>query len=237
MTRKSGRRRESSWLWASLVVTLCVAANPLRAEEALASESSTKGASRLEREPLPPGPPPQQVFDVPYAVFVDLLLANLADRQEAGLVDEWARSQGLDPASALVQDLLTLAVELERRHPRGLSSEERQQIAEQFAGDEEDLQRWARDRRTGRFRAAGIAFGHWLQARRAEGYPPEFLIERLLSRYAAAVARVAIEVVKTEGIPEGRKRLQHEVRAFEEGLRTALERVPERFRVATNPEH
>lgn len=215
--RNSGR----GWRFrrsAALLAVVCLTAVPLQTQEA-------EG----------PAPPPSSTGDVPYAVVAEALLAGLVQRNEAGVIDGWARTHGLEPGSAPVQELLALALDLERQHPRAVETEAREEVLQQFAGDEEGLRTWAQRRRVERFRAAGEMLGAWLEARKAEGYPPEFLIERLLSRQVALVARSfrALPREHRAELPS----FQSEVEAFERGLETVMGPVPQRFRSASGVDH
>lgn len=213
MARTYAKARRAWWCSVSLLSMACLIAAPLRGQE-------------LEDPILAPG----RMIEVPYAVLAETLLSALTERHDAGGLAEWARNHGLDPDSAAVQELLDLALQLEREHPRGLTPEDREELLQRFTGDAEGLRIWSEERRIRRYGAAGEAFGHWLEARRAEGYPPEFLIERLLSRRAALVARASAAAVQP---PVSLPDFQIETLAFEEGMRNVMDTVPERFQSNT----
>lgn len=167
-------------------------------------------------------------------MLAEALLSRLGRKQASALDDAWAQIRGLHPDSEAARELVSLALDLDEHHPRGLIAEDRDEILRRFAGNDEGLEQWAAERRSARYRAAGALLGRWLEARKREGYPPELLIERLLSRDAAAVARISAK--EADERPARSRDFVPEAEAFEEGLQEAMASVPTRFRTGATAE-
>lgn len=167
----------------------------------------------------PPGEPPSahMVRNVPLAVVANGLFSSMANHPE---FDGWFASRGLDRASEAVLHFRELALELEREHPQLWSPEEQAEL-EALADDPEAYRQYQLDRVRARYHAAGVAFGRWLEARQAEGYPPQLLIQRLL-----VPAREGTSFGSSRSLEAAKKSLRRHARAFEVGLQEAMETVP-----------
>lgn len=234
----------ASQCWRPLAVVLCAIAVALTAQEPSRSADAQQGRelaelsdeelAKLSDEELAAAGAiraPYQVDDVPYATRVFALFTGLARRDDVGLRG-WARTHGMDPAGAAVQDLRALALQVEREYPMGTTAQEAKDLQSGVLIDEETFQRSLRERQDERYRALGVAFGQWLQQRSQEGYPPEFLIERLLSS-----PHLAVGAASTDSMEALEASLLADARAFEDGLKTVVDTVPRQFVTQTRKEH
>lgn len=158
--------------------------------------------------------------EITYATLADSLMRSLAtwDQPERLLA-----SLGFAPTSAASTELLALAAKLRPLFPpRSIESE--MEIMERFAGNDAGFMEFQRQRNRNRFRAVGEAFGTWIEARKAEGYPPELLVERLLKRPYLGITLSSN--VSLESLRSGQ---EDRSRAFEEGLRSVMDEVPRQF--------
>lgn len=212
-----------------LALMLCAAAVALAARESSghtdAQESGERAAPSEEKlAGAGAQPAPYQVDDVPYAVRADALFVGLAHRDDTNL-RAWARNRGLDPDGAAVQELRALAQDVASVYGAGIAPRQSaEELRTRFAGDEERFLRWQREQWDNRFRDLGAAFGQWLEARKQNGYPPVFLIERLLNNLDMGVSAASTD--SQEALEES---LEADARAFEEGLRMVMDSVPPQF--------
>jgi hypothetical protein len=220
------------------ILAMCTLAGPLSGQDSAGATQEGTPAEGWETmtydELLEAGfqEPPYQLDDVPYALLIDTFFEITVDWSDR---EGWWRSRGLDPESAAAQELRGIAADLAESHPTGPEPapaedlEELERLEERFGSDIEARNAWQRAREDRRFHALGEAFGRWLENRRAEGFPPESLLDRL-------VAGISMELASTDSMDELEEGAARNAAEFEAGLREVMETVPARLTAATREE-
>jgi hypothetical protein len=154
-----------------------------------------------------------QIHDVPYAMRVNTLFGAIVHWEA---MDSWWENHGFDAASPAVEELRALAAEVDKAHPIRRRAETSNG---KLSDDVEVANARMRTRLDERYRALGVALGQWLENRRAEGYPPEFFLDRL-------VAGVGVTAFSSESMESVRSEVARNAAEFEAGLRETMETVP-----------
>lgn len=195
----------------------------------LALACALGGAALAQSPPTPQGPQVEMPFslsgeEISYATRAESLLRKLSMSPQPEI---WLRGSGFEEDSKAVAELLALAEDL-RPFFEPVPLAEALEAAERHADDDEGFLEWQRQQLVARATAAGEALGAWLESRRADGYPPELLVERLLKNPLTGISWGSTDSL------ERLHRLRFEqARAFETGLRRAMRQPPRQFRATS----
>lgn len=165
-----------------------------------------------------------QGAEVPYAVRSESLVAGLAamiaedQSQGTSRADSFLKGIGLDPGLRATMELKSLALSLEREHPRDFSKAPSDGAGGVPSKAAQIL--WTKER----YRRVGEELAKWIENRRQEGWAIDPLLDRLLNGGHMMV--VIFSDTETELINE----VAEECSSFDNAIRATMTTIPRRFR-------